>query len=50
MEQLVEDVGFDAVGAGPLKNARLIEPLMLLWVTASQSLGTRDIAFKLLRR
>lgn len=50
MKQLVEDVGFDAVDAGPLKNARLIEPLMLLWVTASQSLGTRDIAFKLLRR
>ena len=50
MKQLVEDVGCDAVHAGPLKTARLIEPLMLLWVTASQSLGTRDIAFKLLRR
>lgn len=50
VRQLVEDVGFDAVDAGPLKNARLLEPLMLLWVTCAQSLGTRDIAFRLLRR
>lgn len=50
MKQLVEDVGFEAMDAGPLKNARLLEPLMLLWVNAAQSLGTRDLAFKLLRR
>ena len=50
VKQLVEDVGFDAVDAGPLKSARLLEPLMLLWVTCAQQQGTRDIAFKLLRR
>lgn len=50
VHQLVEDVGFEAVDAGGLTSARLLEPLMLLWVTASRSLGTRDIAFKLLRR
>lgn len=48
--RLVADVGFDAVDAGPLKNARLLEPLMLLWVAASRSLGTRDVAFRLMRR
>jgi len=50
VKTLVEDVGFDALDAGPLKNARLLEPLMLLWVASAQALGTRDIAFKLLRR
>ena len=50
LTQLVADVGFEPVDAGPLKSARLLEPLMLLWVSASKSLGTRDIAFKLLRR
>lgn len=50
VKTLVTDVGFDAVDAGPLKNARLLEPLMLLWVASAQALGTRDIAFKLLRR
>ncbi len=47
---LVEEVGFEAVDAGPLHNARLLEPLMLLWMASSQALGTRDIAFKVLRR
>lgn len=50
VKQLVEDVGFDAIDAGPLTNARLLEPMMLLWVSCAKSLGTRDLAFKLLRR
>jgi predicted dinucleotide-binding enzyme len=50
VRRLVEDVGFDAVDAGPLKSARLLEPMMLLWVGCAQRLGTRDIAFRLLRR
>ncbi len=50
IQQLVEEVGFEAVDAGPLKNARLLEPMMLLWVACAQNLGTRDIAFRLLRR
>jgi NADPH-dependent F420 reductase len=47
---LVEDVGFEAIDAGPLKSARLLEPLMLLWLSSGQALGTRDFAFHLLRR
>jgi 8-hydroxy-5-deazaflavin:NADPH oxidoreductase len=50
VKQLVEDVGFEAIDAGPLENARLVEPLMLLWMASSKALGTRDIAFKVLRR
>jgi 8-hydroxy-5-deazaflavin:NADPH oxidoreductase len=48
--QLVADIGFEAIDAGVLENARLLEPLMLLWMAASRSLGTRDLAFKVLRR
>jgi predicted dinucleotide-binding enzyme len=48
--ELVADVGFDPVDAGPLKQARLLEPMMLLWVAAAQAYSTRDLAFKLLRR
>jgi NADPH-dependent F420 reductase len=47
---LVEDVGFHAVDAGPLKSARLLEPLMLLWIACAGTQGSRDIAFRLLKR
>lgn len=50
VKQLVEEVGFEAIDAGPLKNARLLEPMMLLWVACAQTVGSRDIAFKLLKR
>lgn len=50
VHQLVEAVGFEAVDAGPLKSARYLEPMMVLWVMLAQSLGTRELAFKLLRR
>ena len=50
VKQLVEDVGFEAIDAGGLAAARLLEPLMLLWIATSRSLGSRDIAFKVLRR
>lgn len=50
VKQLVEDVGFDPVDAGPLANARFVEPMMILWILSSQAMGTRDLAFKLLRR
>ncbi len=50
VKQLVEDVGFEAIDAGGLTAARLLEPLMLLWINTSRTLGKRDIAFKVLRR
>jgi hypothetical protein len=49
--RLASDLGFDAVSAGPLRNARLLEPLALLWIDLALVRGMgRGIAFKLLRR
>jgi hypothetical protein len=49
--ELARDLGFEPVDAGPLQQARLLEPLALLWITLAlkQGLG-KDIAFKLMRR
>lgn len=51
VSKLAEDLGFEAVDAGPLRNARLLEPFAMLWIylAIKQGLGP-DIAFKLLRR
>lgn len=47
---LAAQLGFDPVDAGPLKQARSLEPLALLWVSlAIGGMGT-DIAFRLMRR
>jgi len=29
---LVRDIGFEAIDAGPLRNARLLEPMAMLWI------------------
>jgi predicted dinucleotide-binding enzyme len=50
VRQLIEDVGFEPVDAGGLDKSRLLEPLMLLWISCARQLGTRDLAFKILRR
>ncbi len=49
--RLATDLGLEAVDAGPLAAARLLEPLAMLWISLAvgQKLGT-GIAFKLLRR
>lgn len=47
--QLALDCGFDPVDSGPLRNARLLEPLAVLWMELASTHGT-DIAFRLLRR
>jgi predicted dinucleotide-binding enzyme len=49
--QLAQEIGFDPVDAGPLANARLLEPLALLWIHLALQQGHGSgIAFKLLRR
>jgi len=51
VKQLAEEIGFDALDAGPLTQARLLEPFALLWISLALKCGYgRDIAFKLLRR
>ncbi len=48
--QLIADAGFDPIDAGPLRNARLLEPLANLWMQLAfvNKMGTES-AFKLLR-
>lgn len=48
---LASELGFEPVDAGPLKAARLLEPLAMLWISLAFS-GTmgREFAFGLLRR
>lgn len=49
--QLIEDTDFEAVDAGPLENARLIEAYALLVIRLGHTLGLgTDIAMKLMRR
>ncbi len=51
VRQLIDELGFDAVDAGPLTQARVLEPFALLWISLAVKYGQgRDIAFKLLRR
>jgi hypothetical protein len=48
---LVRDLGFEAVDAGPLTSARLLEPLAMLWIACAYRFGLgRDFAFAALRR
>jgi predicted dinucleotide-binding enzyme len=49
--RLAADLGFDPIDAGNLEQARLLEPLALLWIRLAyvQQQGL-DIAFKLMKR
>jgi predicted dinucleotide-binding enzyme len=48
---LVGDLGFEAVDAGPLSNARLLEAHAMLWIDLAMKRGLgRGFAFALLRR
>jgi 8-hydroxy-5-deazaflavin:NADPH oxidoreductase len=51
VKPLVDDLGFESVDAGPLSQARLLEPLALLWISLALFHGQgREFAFSLLRR
>jgi predicted dinucleotide-binding enzyme len=48
--KLVAATGFEAVDAGPLRNARLLEALAMLWIDQAMIRGRgRDFAFALAR-
>lgn len=48
---LVADLGFEPIAAGPLVNARLLEPLAMLWIDQALVRGAgRDFAFLRVRR
>ena len=51
VSQLASELGFDAQDAGPLKQARVLEPFALLWITFALVQGYgRDYAFQLIKR
>lgn len=54
VHQLVADVGFEPVDAGPLSRARELEHLAMLWIALAMGVGVpamgREIAFRLVRR
>jgi len=51
VKSLAEELGFEAVDAGSLSNARLLEPMAMLWIRLALVEGFgRNIAFKLLSR
>jgi 8-hydroxy-5-deazaflavin:NADPH oxidoreductase len=51
VHQLAEEIGFNAQDAGPLKQARLLEPFALLWISLAFQQGWgREFAFQVLRR
>lgn len=43
------DLSLDTVDAGSLANARLLDHLAIVWLAASQAIGTRSIGLTLLR-
>jgi 8-hydroxy-5-deazaflavin:NADPH oxidoreductase len=46
--ELIAKLDFEAVDAGPLKNARLLEPLAMLWIDQAMKRGRgREFAFAL---
>jgi 8-hydroxy-5-deazaflavin:NADPH oxidoreductase len=47
---LAADLGFEALDAGPLRLARTLEPLALLWITLARSGLGREFAWGLLSR
>ncbi len=47
---LAADLGFEPVDVGPLSRSRLLEPLALLWIRIAIDAGSRDLAFRLVRR
>ena len=48
MMELVSKLGFEPVDAGPLKNARLLEPFAMVWIDQAMKRGRgRDFAFAL---
>jgi len=48
---LARDIGFDPVDAGPLRNARLLEPLAMLWLDRAMQRGAgANFAFAVVRK
>jgi NADPH-dependent F420 reductase len=49
VRKLIQDIGFDAVDAGPLSNAYLLEAMCILWIDLARARGMGQVGFSLLR-
>jgi NADPH-dependent F420 reductase len=51
VKKLIDELVFEAIDAGPLTQARLMEPFAQLWISLAYAQGLgREFAFELLRR
>jgi 8-hydroxy-5-deazaflavin:NADPH oxidoreductase len=51
VKKLIDELVFEAIDAGPLTQARLLEPFAQLWISLAYAQGLgREFAFELLRR
>jgi 8-hydroxy-5-deazaflavin:NADPH oxidoreductase len=51
VKKLIDELVFEAIDAGPLMQARLLEPFAQLWISMAYAQGMgREFAFELLRR
>jgi predicted dinucleotide-binding enzyme len=51
VKRLIEDVGFEGLDAGPLTQARVLEPFAMLWISLAVKYGYGPgIAFHFMRR
>ncbi len=50
VKQLIEDIGFESIDAGPLSNARFLEPMAEFVIQLAMLGMGADIAIKILRR
>ena len=48
--EIIEDVGFEAIDAGPLTRARELEEWAVLWIALAMGGMGRDFAFAVKRR
>ncbi len=48
--KLAEDIGFSPIDVGPLKQARLLEPLAMLWISMAYGGYGQAFAFQMIKR
>ena len=50
VRKLAEEIGFEAIDAGPLKASRYLEPMAMQWIKLAFSGTGTKFAFALVRR
>jgi 8-hydroxy-5-deazaflavin:NADPH oxidoreductase len=48
--RLLAELGFEPLAAGPLTQARYLEPLAMLWISMAYRLGGPNFGFRGVRR